>query len=272
LDDVQAVQGLKIDGGEHVRFANRLFSRLRDGDPQAELVFCPTWYMGDGSEPSHQAYLETVARELRPEVYIFWTGDGLARVTRRGAEGYRARVRHRLIFWDNYPVNDLLPILNLAPVTGRDPDLCEVADGYLSNPHHQQNEINRIPLLTCADYAYNPRAYDPARSIGQAILHLAETPEQRHVLRDLVEVSPGPLIYGKGSCSFNSLRERFRLITATPHSRCVAEAYTRYLEDLSARLKRAFPTQFEDARQTLDENTAWMRQTLTARYSLGRTP
>ena len=34
----------------------------------------------------------------------------------------------------------------------------------------KQNEINRIPLATCADYAYNPRAYDPSRSVGQAIL------------------------------------------------------------------------------------------------------
>lgn len=28
---------------------------------------------------------------------------------------------------------------------------------------------------TCADYAYNPRAYNPARSISQAILRFGKT-------------------------------------------------------------------------------------------------
>ena len=58
-------------------------------------------------------------------------------------------------------------------------------DGYMSNPMASQNQINRIPLATCADYAYNPKGYDPTRSIGQAILLQADTDARR-------SAAPGP--------------------------------------------------------------------------------
>ena len=77
--------------------------------------------------------------------------------------------------------------MNLGPLTGRDLDLCEVIYGYMSNPHCAQNQANRIPLLTCADYSYNPWSYDPGRSIGQSILHLTKTQDERQVLKRLVE-------------------------------------------------------------------------------------
>jgi hypothetical protein len=265
LDDVEVMAGLRIDAEEHCTLANGLFARLRAKDPAAQMIFCGTWYMGDGSEAAHQTYLSTIARELHPDIYLFWTGDGLARITKAGAEGYKAKTKHRLFFWDNYPVNDNLPILNLAPVTGRDPGLCEVADGYMSNSM-RQNQINRLPMMTCADYAYNPKAYDPGRSIGQAIMRLGQTREQRQLLKELSEANPGPLIYKKSTCSFNSLQERFQELCTTPHSRFVSALYLRHVEDLSMRLTRLFPNHFEDARITLDTNLDSMKKAFTARY------
>ena len=129
-----------------------------------------------------------------------------------------------MILWDNYPVNNGAPAMHLGPVTGRDPDLCDVLDGYMGNPLRQQNQINRLPLLTCADYAYNPKAYDPFRSIGQAIVHLAENAAQREALRELVDAYPGNLIYG-GNVDANPVRERFRDLAAAKDSRPAVEAY-----------------------------------------------
>ena len=88
----------------------------------------------------------------------------------------------------------------------------------MSNPLCPQNEANRIPLLTCADYAFNPAAYDPERSIGQAILHLADTPEQRQVLKDLVEAYPGMLVAKQGT-GYNSVRHQYTVLASAPHSR-----------------------------------------------------
>jgi len=51
----------------------------------------------------------------------------------------------------------------------------------MSNPLCPQNQINRIPLLTCADFAWSSYAYDPGRSIGQALRRWGKTGEQREI-------------------------------------------------------------------------------------------
>lgn len=249
LDDVSADVA-------QFRCVNRLFQRLRAADPEAQLIFCPSIYWGDGT---NQPYLEALAREVHPEVYVFWTGDGVVtpRITRRAAESYKRVVQHRLILWDNYPVNDN-QTLHLGPVTGRDADLCEVIDGYMSNPMCTQNQANRIPLLTCADYAYNPKAYDPLRSIGQSIVHLARTDRQRRVLADLVEAYPGMLIFGGGTGT-NPVREQFQRLMAGGGLRSSAQRYLRRLEDLLFRLKQQFPNQYPATRKTLADDIAWIR-------------
>ena len=223
------------------------------------------------TNPHTSGYLNTVARNLNPEVYLFWTGDGFStgdaftRVSRAAAI-VRKRVKHRMFLWDNYPVNDNRPTMHLGPVIDRDPDLCEVVDGYMSNPLCQQNEINRIPLLTCLDYAWNPAAYDPSRSVGQAILHLADTAPQRAVLKDLVEAYPGMLIYGNGNTGFNAVQEQFTRIAAAPHSRQAALAYIEHLQQLSDRLKQAFPGHYQPEQQTLDNDIQSLKKKFATKY------
>jgi hypothetical protein len=173
---------------------------------------------------------------------------------------------HRMFLWDNYPVNDDRPTMHLGPVIDRDPDLGEVVDGYMSNPLCKQNEINRIPLLTCLDYAWNPEAYDPSRSVGQAILHLADTAPQRAVLKDLVEAYPGMLIYGSGSTGFNAVQEQFTRISAMPHSRLAARAYLDGLQHLSERLQQQFPGHYQPEKQTLDNDIQSLTKNFAAKY------
>ena len=267
LDDI--LRG--IDAAGQAKLANAMFERLRGNDAEARLILCPTFYWGAGESADAKAYLEVLASDLHEEVFIFWTGDRVVTpvITREAAKAYRDRVKHRLIIWDNYPVNDAHPTLHLGPVTGRDADLCEVCYGYMSNPLHSENEINRIPLITCADYAYNPWEYDPARSIGQAIVHIAETDGQRQVLKDMVELYPGMLVYAKGT-SWNPAVMRFNQLLDTPHSRNIATLYFKHVEDVSHRLAQAFPGRFKGAQVTLTKNIAAMRDAYAAHY--GRPP
>jgi len=261
LDDVSWGSGGPAAGGAaHARLVNAIFSRLRTNDTQSQLIFCPVPYWGDGTQPEHRAYLEALAREMDPEVYVFWTGDGVVtpRITRRAAESYRGIVKHRLFLWDNYPVNDANPTLHLGPVSGRDRDLHAVIDGYMSNPMATQNEINRIPLATCADYAYNPLAYDPARSIGQAILHLADTNPQRELLKDLVETYPGFIVTGGGTGS-SPIRGEYGSLLAAPEARSDSERLRLRLEDIVTRLGEEFPGQFTAARKTVAADVGWMK-------------
>jgi hypothetical protein len=263
LDDIK--EG--INASSQALVVNEIFHRLRAKDPDAQMIFCPTYYWGDGTGKEQKPYLETLARELDQGVYLFWTGDAVVgRITRQGADTFRRLCGHRLFLWDNYPVNDGQPTMHLGPVIDRDPDLCEIVDGYMSNPMHEQNEINRIPLLTCLDYAWNPEAYDPIRSVGQAIIHLADTSPQRAVLKDLVDAYPGMLIYGSRSTGFNSVQEQFTRLLAAPHSWLTAQAYIDGLQQLSERLKQQFPGHYQPEKQTLDNDIQQLKKKFAGKY------
>ena len=258
-----------VHAASQAKVCNEIFSRLRAKDPEAQMIFCPTYYWGDGTLPKQQPYLEELARELDKDIYVFWTGDAVVgKVTRKATDTFRDIVKHRVILWDNYPVNDGHPTMNLGPVTDRDPDIFEVLDGYVANPLREQSEINRIPLATCADYAYNPRAYDPMRSIGQAILMQADQPSQREVLRDLVETYPGMLLIraSKNKTGYNPVRAKMDRILAQPQSRQAAMAYLESLQQLSARLEEEFPDRYAPEKKTLDADIAVAKQKLAARF------
>lgn len=265
LDD--ATKG--INAATQSRVCNEIFHRLRSKDPEAQMIFCPTYYWGDGTLPKQQPYLEELAHDLDPEIYVFWTGDAVnGKVTRRAADTFCGIVKHKVILWDNYPVNDAHPTMHLGPVVDRDPDLCDVLDGYMSNPMREQNEINRIPLATCADYAYNPRAYDPQRSIGQAILLQADKPAQIEVLSDLVNEYPGMLLVStsRNSPGFNPVRTQMSRILELPQSRPAALAYLASLENLSARFNAEFPDRYAPEKKTLASDIEYSRQLITSHY------
>jgi len=260
LDDIS--QG--VDAAGQARLTNELLKRLREQDPEAQLVLCPTVYWGNGSGQSstygdYASYLETLGETLDQDVFLFWTGDAVVtpRITSRAARAYRDLCKHRLIIWDNYPVNDGSATLHLGPVTGRDPGLADICYGYMSNPMHSESEINRIPLMTCMDYAYNPWDYDPSRSIGQAIWHVAKGLQQRLVLKDLVELFPGMLLHRRGT-GFNPVMDEFTGILGTPHSRYHATLYLEHVTDVARRLDEHFPDRFQSARDTLHGTLAKM--------------
>jgi len=178
------------------------------------------------------------------------------------AKAYKSLVNHRLIIWDNYPVNDRQPVLHLGPVSGREAGLAEVADGYMSNPLSPQNEINRLPLLTCADYAFNPWKYDPGRSIGQSIMHLAETKSQREVLRELVELFPGEINLGRTETGYNPLLEKFNLLRTEPEGDKLTREFVNYVENVLWRLEQEFPGQYSSTKKTIAYNIELMKKKL----------
>ena len=262
LDDI----GQGTDPKMQAKLVNEILRRLRTQDKQAQMIFCPTYYSGNGTSHGSEPYLKVLAAELESDVYVFWTGNATAtpRITRVAAEGYRKIVNHRLILWDNYPVNDNNPTMNLGPVTGRDADLCDVVDGYMSNSLCPQNEINRVPMLTCADYAYNPWQYDPVRSIGQVILRMAETGEQREALAALVEAYPGNLRFDKWY-TFNPVRAQFSRLDSLTDGGAQAKDFMLQTDGLLQRFQRAFPDKFLDGRKTLADDVGWMRAQIAKR-------
>jgi hypothetical protein len=267
LDDVSwGEQGPAAGGWAHAKLVNVIFDRLRRKDKGAQMIFCPVPYWGDGTNKEDREYLESLAKAMHREVYVFWTGNEVVpvRMTAQAARSYKSTVKHRLIIWENYPVNDASPTMHLGPIMGRDPELAEIADGYMSNPLCPQNQINRLPLLTCADFAWNPNGYNPDRSIGQALLRWGKTGEQRAILKELVELYPGAIL---AKVSNTGYRPVYSAVLAQFNDKLdsstqEAQVFVAYVEDLEQRMGKAFPSLFRDARKTMRHNIAEMKAIL----------
>lgn len=152
------------------------FKKLLDRQPtawtDAEWWICPSYYTDDpllarmfGSfEPM---FLETLATHLPESVACFWTGPSVVskKISLAHVRKVMKQLNHRLILWDNYPVNDLSMSMemHLSPLNRRDPRLPEAVYGYLNNPLIQET-LSFVPLATCFDYAANPSGYDPEKS------------------------------------------------------------------------------------------------------------
>ncbi len=249
LDDIS--KGIDAEG--QARLLNRLLAKLREHDPEAQLITTLPYYWGMGEKPEERAFFDIIARDLHPDVYIFWTGRGVINVaiTREEAEAYQAAVKHRLFLWDNYPVNDAHPTMNLGPLAGRDADLPAAIDGYMANSMCTQNEAGRIPMWTVAAYANDPRHYEPSRAIGQAILHQARSRAQREALCELVQLYPGWIPYGQTDLRWNPLRARFDAFATAPGGRADSERLLERMRTVNNAMQREFPDGFPAARKTL---------------------
>jgi len=157
-------------------FLQRIIEAQPPSWRDVEWWICPSYYSEDNLlervfgkfEPD---FLESLAESLPAHVACFWTGPRVVpkEITGTHMRRIARRVKHPLILWDNYPVNDLSMgnELHIGPLQGRDPRLAEFVYGYLNNPLLQE-ELSLLPLATCFDYAAAPRAYASERSWNRA--------------------------------------------------------------------------------------------------------
>ncbi|MEU7646832.1 beta-N-acetylglucosaminidase domain-containing protein [Streptomyces huasconensis] len=168
------------------RVADAVAAHLAARHPGAEpLTLMPTEYFQDGTT----AYRAALSARLDRRVQVAWTGVGVVPKTITGRElaGVRAVFgRHPLVTMDNYPVNDFAQDrIFLGPYTGRQPAVATGSAALLGTAM-EQPAASRIPLFTAADYAWNPRAYQPHASWLAAIDDLADgDPKARGALRAL---------------------------------------------------------------------------------------
>ena len=142
-----------------------------------EWWICPSYYSEDKLLERvfgrfEDDFLETLAEYLPVEVACFWTGPRVVpkKITAAHIRRIARRIKHPLLLWDNYPVNDLSMAeeLHIGPLQGRDSGLQEIVYGYLNNPLLQE-ELSLLPLATCFDYAAAPRSYTSERSWTRAV-------------------------------------------------------------------------------------------------------
>ncbi|MFJ2741963.1 beta-N-acetylglucosaminidase domain-containing protein [Streptomyces sp. NPDC087440] len=156
----------------HARVASAVARHLAQRYPGAEpLSLMPTEFYQDGTTE----YRRALAAELDGRVQVAWTGVGVVPRTISGRELVTTREAfgHPLVTMDNYPVNDYAQDrIFLGPYTGREPAVAGRSAALLSNAMEQPS-ASRIPLFTAADFAWNPRGYQPQESWQAAIDDLA---------------------------------------------------------------------------------------------------
>ncbi|MFW6693672.1 beta-N-acetylglucosaminidase domain-containing protein [Streptomyces sp. MAR4 CNX-425] len=153
--------------------ANALAAHLSRRHPgAAPLSLLPTEYYQDGATD----YRSALAGELDERVEVAWSGVGAVPAEISGVQLREAQAAfggHPLVTQDNYPVNDYArDRVFLGPYDGRDPAVAAGSAGLLAGAM-EQPAASRIPLFTVADYAWNPRAYDPDTAWRAAVRDLA---------------------------------------------------------------------------------------------------
>lgn len=163
-EDSKAFDGI-VDA--HIYLVNKTYNALKKIDPAITLTVCPTQYSGD----ANGYYVSKFGSGIPSDVSFFWTGAEIcSRVLTVGeADELLRSAKHRPLYWDNYPVNDceMFQEMHLGALIGRDKELYKHCEGLISNVM-EYAECSKIPLMTVADFLWNPTAYDPEKSLKNA--------------------------------------------------------------------------------------------------------
>ncbi len=151
----------------HIDLINKTYEALKAFDPSISLTVCPTQYFGE----SNDYYITKFGNGVPENVRIFWTGREIcsAFLICRDADDFNNSTSHKPLYWDNYPVNDaeMFQEMHLGAVKGRDRELYRHSEGLISNVM-EYAECSKIPLMTVADYLWNPVNYDSEKSLENA--------------------------------------------------------------------------------------------------------
>lgn len=156
-------------GTAHAETARRFAETVvRERRPGADLLVVPTDYAGTQAS----AYREAFAAGLPDEALVWWTGRDIVvgDVTRDDIDAAAAVFGDRLLLWDNFPVNDFdRGRAFLGPLLGRTSDVEGSAlRGAWSNPM-VEFAPGCFGIAAFADWAWNPRDYDPDRAAEAAL-------------------------------------------------------------------------------------------------------
>ena len=151
----------------HIDLINKTYVSLKKIDSSIKLTVCPTEYSGNCNE----YYISKFGCNIPADVDVFWTGAEICSriLTVREATEFNYATNHRPLYWDNYPVNDceMFQEMHMGALIGRDKELYKHSEGIISNVM-EYAECSKIPLMTIADFLWNPIAYNPNESLKNA--------------------------------------------------------------------------------------------------------
>jgi protein O-GlcNAcase/histone acetyltransferase len=143
---------------------NAMFRWVSERSPKARFLFCPTPYCGRMAERKYggEGYLQTIGRELRPEIDVLWTGPEIIsrEITVAHVRELAAVLRRKPLIWDNLHANDYDGRrFFCGPYSGRPPQLRDAVAGLLCNPNCEF-PLNYVPLRTLAEFVRCPASVE----------------------------------------------------------------------------------------------------------------
>lgn len=159
-----------------------------------KVIICPTYYSFDPVlekvfSAMPKGYFQDLAEGLPPHVDIFWTGPKVC--SQEYPESHLKEVTQLLgrkpFLWDNYPVNDGVKIckfLHLKAFENRPASLAKVTAGHAVNPMNQA-WLSRIPLYSLPRSYAQGLAYNPQKTLQEALKQLCEKNLAQQILQDI---------------------------------------------------------------------------------------
>ncbi len=153
--------------------ANELFRWVREHAPDARFLFCPTPYCSRMAERQYggAGYLDTLGRELLPEVDILWTGPEIIsrEITAAHARDLQQVLRRKPLIWDNLFANDYDGRRCFCgPYAGRPLELRSEVSGLLLNPNNEF-PLNFVPLRTFGFFVNSSGCWDARFAFRSAL-------------------------------------------------------------------------------------------------------
>jgi protein O-GlcNAcase/histone acetyltransferase len=152
----------------HSQVTNTIYQWSRGLTPDGRFLFCPTPYCGRMAERELGGadYLETIGRQLLPEIDVLWTGPEIVsrEIPLAHLEDVRAKLRRRPVLWDNLYANDYDGRrFFCGPYAGRPSEVKTAVNGILANPNCEF-PLNFVPLRTMADFIRRDSHWDPRKA------------------------------------------------------------------------------------------------------------
>src|SRR5581483_5874086 len=146
---------------------NRAYEHLQRAIPNSTLAVAPSAYT---NPDAGRDYLKELSAAIPKGVFLFPTSTNVSSPENTGAQAreWAALADRPLILQDNFPNSDAEPrLLYLGAKRGTMPTPYE--SGLIASPMNQAH-ASMLPLVTTAEYAWNPRDYNPEAALARALL------------------------------------------------------------------------------------------------------
>ena len=179
-------------------------------------------------------YTDTFAALVDPDILLMWTGNETLPKSIKVSDltGINQKYGRKVYIWWNYPCNDFSRnSLYSGPCVNLDKNLAGSISGLVSNPMNK-GYASMLPMLTIADYLWNPTDYDPERSIVSACAHLV--PDCAEGLYDLMDLTRDAQINdGKTSLQLADLIKAYEISSGWEAGEALAAALDRISAELA---------------------------------------